>query len=564
MGRPNKLRAIDLYSGVGGWSLGLHMAGIKVVASYEWSEAANETNCKNNRHPVHTVDIRALKLKDLPSDIDVVVGSPPCTQFSYSNRGGSGDIADGLVDIIKFLTIVDHLKPRHWAMENVPRVANVIEAELGPKGRLRRFAHLLKSVQVVNMEDFGLPQRRRRCIAGNFDFDLLRSYGMRTSSKTLGETISSFYGETVTDISYGVTINRSELCDHVMEDFLSEEEAKINKASKQEHTVYNQMPFPDSLTRSARTITATSTRISRESVVIRDLVFPTRFRRLTIRESASLQGFPVTYQFFGKTYNNRLKMVGNAVPPIFSLLVAQAFGGVPAERLLSPANAIHRFRPPEDKPTELKPERVGKRYSQDRRFRFAIPSLRLKSGVRFELINTFEGQAARWGVNFYFGTAKSIETIQMDDRLYKKLIRKLPNDVQEATSRELASLCQVLRAMDTKNMHNVWTHRSAGENHPFDLLDRLSLTGEKITVFLQPYQAEAEVCIAAALNHHYANGHENVAGIDKIKRLASLTLAGLLVGSITNLQLSSLHNVDDEAAESRVTTVDSLISLQAA
>src|ERR1700741_3407116 len=94
--QPNGPRAIDLYSGVGGWSLGLRLAGIEVIASYDiWGEA-NETNFKNHGHLVQTVDIRRLDFGELPKSIDVVVGSPPCTQFSYSNRGGDGDIADGL------------------------------------------------------------------------------------------------------------------------------------------------------------------------------------------------------------------------------------------------------------------------------------------------------------------------------------------------------------------------------------------------------------------------------------------------------------------------------------
>lgn len=38
------LRAIDLYSGVGGWSLGMRLAGINVVASYERWGPANETS----------------------------------------------------------------------------------------------------------------------------------------------------------------------------------------------------------------------------------------------------------------------------------------------------------------------------------------------------------------------------------------------------------------------------------------------------------------------------------------------------------------------------------------
>src|SRR5439155_10784320 len=97
------MRAVDLYSGIGGWALGLGMAGLDVVASYEWWEPANRTRAANFGTSDSAFDIRQLAPETIPSPIDVIVGSPPCTQFSFANRGGSGDIEDGLRDITKFL-----------------------------------------------------------------------------------------------------------------------------------------------------------------------------------------------------------------------------------------------------------------------------------------------------------------------------------------------------------------------------------------------------------------------------------------------------------------------------
>ncbi|MGC8000683.1 DNA cytosine methyltransferase, partial [Salmonella enterica] len=86
------------------------------------------------------------------------------TEFSFSNRGGNGDLEHGLENIITFLKIVDHLKPKVWAMENVPRVAAIIHKELQHGGRLHAFTHLGVQTHVLNMEEFGLPQRRKRCV----------------------------------------------------------------------------------------------------------------------------------------------------------------------------------------------------------------------------------------------------------------------------------------------------------------------------------------------------------------------------------------------------------------
>ena len=69
------MRAIDLYAGVGGWSLGLRLAGVEVVDSYEWWQPAVDTHNGNHGGDLKPTDVRQLRLEDLPSDIDLVVGS---------------------------------------------------------------------------------------------------------------------------------------------------------------------------------------------------------------------------------------------------------------------------------------------------------------------------------------------------------------------------------------------------------------------------------------------------------------------------------------------------------
>jgi DNA (cytosine-5)-methyltransferase 1 len=163
----------------------------------------------------------------------------------------------------------------------------------------------------------------------------LQSYEKRATPRTLGDVVKAFASKKLHDPVYGQPLKKALLRGHVLEDFLNEEEVRINKASKLNHPIYNRMPFPDSLERSSRTLTATSTRVSRESVVIRDTQAPSRFRRLTIRESASLQGFPITFQFFGKSFHQCVEMVGNAFPPLLAFYIAQAIKGVPHNQVVT-------------------------------------------------------------------------------------------------------------------------------------------------------------------------------------------------------------------------------------
>jgi DNA (cytosine-5)-methyltransferase 1 len=549
-----RLRAIDLYSGVGGWSLGLRLAGIEVVASYERWGAANETNFKNNQHQAQTVDIRRLSIGDLPSNIDVVVGSPPCTQFSFSNRGGGGDISDGLEDIVRFLTIVDHLKPRAWVMENVPRVAGILEEELRPKGKLAKFRHLGMAARVFNLEDFGLPQRRRRCLAGNIDFDRLASYSERVSRHTLGDVVKSLGTNPVVDPIYNITVDRSNLLDHTVEAHLNEEEVRINRAAKTLHPVYNHMVFPDSLKRSVRTITATCTRVSRESIVIEDPAKKGAYRRLTIRERASLQGFPVTFQFYGDSYSQKQKMVGNALPPVFAYFVAQAIRGKVASKVPAISKPAKRLILPSPAPKETHPDRPSTRFPATRTFRFAIPSLRLKSGVRFEFSNVTEA-CSGWAVKFYFGSSKAIESVELDATLYRRLLKQIPSKLESKLHRSLEGLATFVSAADVTNMQALWSHRGPGRTRAFMFLDELDQAGQHLAELLADHEDIAQILVTSGISSAYPKSLDEVVGVAKLNRNAALIAAGLLIGSLTNSKLTGHKKITGSAKARRAAVV---------
>lgn len=533
------MKAIDLYSGVGGWSLGLQLAGIEVVASYEHWGPANETNFKNNRHQAQTVDIRRLMPQDLPQEVDIIVGSPPCTQFSYSNRGGNGDIQDGLQDIKKFLSFVDHIRPKFWAMENVPRAAKVILNELKPGGELEEFMHLAMTMRVLNMEEFGLPQRRKRSMIGNFDFDLLASYCKNAKKRSLRDVVTAFHHQEIADPIYGISLKKNELVDHVEEASLNQEEVRINQSNKTLHPVYNSMPFPDPLDRSVRTITATCTRVSRESVVIEAPTKTGEYRRLTVRERASLQGFPITFQFYGNSYSQKIKMIGNAVPPLFSFHIGLCFLGTKAEEVPDIEEAATKFIPPKPSPKVTIPDRPGRKYPVGRNFRFSIPSLRLKSGVRFELSNTTLDKNINWQVNFFFGTSKSIQSIALNKTTLQSVLGHICNHESSSISVTLSRLQEFVTSADLKNMQALWAHRGPGETRAFMLLDELNAAGVEVKKVLDECTVGHEDIIGKILNYQFGEAPKDIPGIPKLLKHSSLILAGLLVGSAANDMLQS-------------------------
>jgi DNA (cytosine-5)-methyltransferase 1 len=505
------------------------MAGVDVVASYEIWDQAHSTNGNNNGHASGVADIRALSLASLPCDVDIVVGSPPCTQFSFSNRGGSGDIDDGLVDVAKFLAVVDKIKPTFWAMENVPRLAAIMQRELAKGGRLSRFKHLSPQIHIVDSCEWGVPQRRKRCIIGNFPFDLLHSYRSLAKRRTLGDVVKAINSSRPSDPVYGITLSRSDLVDHDPEHVLSPEEERINCEMKTFHPVYNNMAFPDSLKRPSRTVTATCTRVSRESIVIEAPEAKGRYRRLTVRERACLQSFPISYQFYGETYAQKLKMVGNAVPPLLTFYIASAMLHTPTSKVALPSEAISRFKTPQARPRATKPDGVGESYPANRRFRAAIPHLRFKSGVRFEFGNGFRGAQPFWCVRFFFGSSKNIQQVELSNTLLQSLARVRGASQCIAASRRITKdLQQLINETSSSRLQAVWSHRVVHRVSPFDIVDGIGESVRKL-VSRRGFAAIAHVAITRILEDR---SHPH--GSEKVLRNADFVFAGMLIGSLVN------------------------------
>ena len=81
-----KPRAIDLFSGCGGLTLGLKQAGFRVVGAVEIDPLAVETYQANHKKVfVWEKDIRKLSVRKVrkhldlkPGQLDLLAGCPPC------------------------------------------------------------------------------------------------------------------------------------------------------------------------------------------------------------------------------------------------------------------------------------------------------------------------------------------------------------------------------------------------------------------------------------------------------------------------------------------------------
>tara|TARA_R110002110_G_scaffold144883_6_gene334266 strand:- start:1457 stop:2314 length:858 start_codon:yes stop_codon:yes gene_type:complete len=111
------MRVLDLFSGIGGFSLGLEACGMTTTAFCERDPYCQSILKKHwPKTPVHT-DVRNLDGKQYQGSIDVVAGGFPCQPFSVAGkRLGSEDDRHLWPEMLR---IIRECRPRWVIGENV-------------------------------------------------------------------------------------------------------------------------------------------------------------------------------------------------------------------------------------------------------------------------------------------------------------------------------------------------------------------------------------------------------------------------------------------------------------
>lgn len=166
----NRLKAIDLFAGIGGIRMGFDQAfgdSIETVFVSEWDEFAQKTYRANymDMKPI-AGDITKIEEKDVP-EFDICLAGFPCQAFSLAGqRKGFSDDYKGMSRGTLFFDVAricSHHKPKVIFCENVKgltihdkgRTFKIITGTLEQMGY--KVFH-----KVLNSKDFGVPQNRER------------------------------------------------------------------------------------------------------------------------------------------------------------------------------------------------------------------------------------------------------------------------------------------------------------------------------------------------------------------------------------------------------------------
>lgn len=153
------MRTIDLFSGCGGLSLGFQNAGFELVAGFDNWQPAISIYEKNFNHPICKLDLSVITNFDIfkSYEADVVIGGPPCQDFSSAGKRREQDRADLT---IKFAEIVAAIKPKYFVMENVDRITTTKTLKVSVEIFKKNGYGL--SQKTLNASLCGVPQTRKR------------------------------------------------------------------------------------------------------------------------------------------------------------------------------------------------------------------------------------------------------------------------------------------------------------------------------------------------------------------------------------------------------------------
>ena len=323
------VKAIDFCCGAGGLTKGLEQAGIKVVAGLDNTWEVKETYENNNRESkfyltrLEDAEIgRMYKEANIESgDATIYAAGTPCQPFSTLNtRKGEDRRANLLLELGK---IVEERPADYLIVENVPGLNGGRGKEIYEEFRkvLEKKGYKIQA-EKLDAVNYGVPQRRKRFILvayrhGNPCLPPGRKDIERTVKEAIGGYPALEAGE-----QDGTILNHEAraLADHhqrIVEAIPRnggsrkdvEDTTILLRCHQRSPNAHRDVFGRMSWEKPSPTLTARCT-----DVYCGRFIHPEQNRGISLREAAALQSFPDDYEFLGKSFLQKTKQIGNALP----------------------------------------------------------------------------------------------------------------------------------------------------------------------------------------------------------------------------------------------------------
>jgi DNA (cytosine-5)-methyltransferase 1 len=273
-------------------------------------------------------DIRKLDARNFPTDVDGIIGGPPCQSWSEAGALRGIDDARGQL-FYDYIRILVEVKPKFFLAENVSgMLAN--RHSIAVQHILKMFdeAGYNTSLTKINAKDYGVAEERKRVFYIGFRKDLNIDFKF-----PVGSTVDVNKKITLRDIIWDLQFTAVPALD----------KNKHNPQSQNNNEYFIGAFSPMFMSRNrvkgwdeqAFTVQASGRQCQlhpqapkMEKVGLNDCRFVEGkeylYRRMTVREVARIQGFPDSFKFIYKSINDGYKMIGNAVPVNLAYEIAVA------------------------------------------------------------------------------------------------------------------------------------------------------------------------------------------------------------------------------------------------
>lgn len=392
---------VSIFSGAGGLDIGLQQAGWDCLYATDFDRYAVETlklNAAAGRFHgdgvIKQADIRDLTGKKMLSemgkrrgDITLLAGGPPCQSWSSAGHQlGFNDPRGRLFE--DYLRVAKELDVRWLVFENVRGLITARGSDGVPGSALAAIRQALFSagwqtrVELFNAANYGVPQRRVRVVLIGYRVgdeppipDASHSEGDEpglASWVSMAEALAALKPLEADEIIRPSGKLASEL-EKIPAGSGVKSPGKRETTRPGGHWGYKQGAFVADLKRPARTVTANA-----QQDWIRDPLHG--LRRLSPRECAALQTFPVDWIFAGKRVD-QYRQIGNAVPPLLAERIGVALRGHVERQASSSSFAPVSVAPLPDK-LQAAIDYTAREHRRNGASRMAAPSLRKTSRQR--------------------------------------------------------------------------------------------------------------------------------------------------------------------------------------
>jgi len=295
-----------LFSGAGGLDLGMIQAGCEVIWANDIDKDAVATYSRNIGSHITCADIKDISISDIPS-ADVIVGGFPCQGFSQANLLRTVD--DERNDLYRFfLGAVVEKQPRFFIAENVRGILSLDGGRAIKRivGDFENAGYIVKAT-LENLADYGVPQTRQRVFIIGQRKDISDKILFTVPPKTHGrDGVPKAWVSIKEALDEYPDPDKPNSCiNHIYSSY------KVEFRDFTGHRVTDpDKPCPTILAR------------GNGKGGVCAIPHYNGNRRLTIRESATIQTFPEDFEFVGQM-NSCYRQIGNAVPVMFAKLLGQ-------------------------------------------------------------------------------------------------------------------------------------------------------------------------------------------------------------------------------------------------